>query len=78
LDKIASVTTRVGVPHEVEITTAIPAERGTVIVVQALEEKQVYGELELVGGQMAPISKGDYIATFGGGPLACAATLATP
>ena len=62
LDKIASVTTRVGLPHEVELTTAIPAERGTVIVVQALEEKQVYGELELVGGQMAPIRKGDHIA----------------
>ena len=62
LDKIASVATRVGLPGEVETTGAIPAERGVVVVVEALEEKQIYGELELVGGEMARIGKGDLIA----------------
>lgn len=62
LDKIASVATRVGLPREIEITETIPAERGTVVVVEALEEKQIYGELELVGGSMARIGKGDVIA----------------
>jgi hypothetical protein len=62
LDKIASVTTRVGLSGEVEIATTIPAERGTVVVVEALEEKSTYGELEMVGGQLAPIRCGDLIA----------------
>ncbi len=62
LDKIASVATRVGLPREVEITRTIPAERGMVVIVEALEEKDVYGELETVGGVMAPIVKGDRIA----------------
>jgi hypothetical protein len=62
LDKVASVTTRVPLPREVEVTTTIPAERGTVVVVEALEEKSVYGELELVGGRMARIIRGDRIA----------------
>ena len=32
------------------------------VIVEALEEKSVYGELELVGGRMARIIKGDLIA----------------
>lgn len=62
LDKIASVATRVGLQHEVEITDHIPAERGTVVIVEALEHKQVYGELEIVGGTMSAIKQGDIIA----------------
>jgi hypothetical protein len=62
LDKIASVTGRLGLPREVEISAAVPAERGAVVVVEALEEKSVYGELELIGGRMARIIKGDRIA----------------
>jgi hypothetical protein len=62
LDKISSVTTRVGLGREVEITRDVPAERGTVVVVEALEEKTTYGELELVGGELAPIGRGDRIA----------------
>ena len=62
LDKIASVTARAQVPREVEIDDYIPAERGTVIVVEALEEKSNYGELELLGGRMARIIRGDHIA----------------
>ena len=62
LDKIASVTGRINLPREIEITNVVPAERGAVIVVEALEEKSVYGELELVGGRLARIIKGDIIA----------------
>jgi hypothetical protein len=62
LDKIASVMSRVQLPPEVEVGSSVAAERGAVVVVEALEEKAVYGELELVGGRMARIIKGDRIA----------------
>lgn len=62
LDKIASVATRVGLQREIEITDYIPAERGTVIIVEALESKDIYGELELVGGSLSAIKQGDIIA----------------
>ncbi len=62
LDKIASVTSRLQLPRHVEIGSEVPEERGTVLVVEALEEKAVYGELELVGGRLARIIKGDVIA----------------
>jgi hypothetical protein len=62
LDKIASVTGRVKLSSTVEVSSGVIAERGAVVVVEALEEKSVYGELELVGGRMARIIKGDRIA----------------
>jgi hypothetical protein len=62
LDKIASVTGRLDLGHEVEVAEYVPAERGTVLVVEALEEKAVYGELELRGGRLARIIRGDLIA----------------
>lgn len=62
LDKIASVTGRLELGNEVEVSEYVPAERGTVLVVEALEEKAVYGELELTGGRLARIIKGDLIA----------------
>lgn len=62
LDKIASSASRVGLQQDVEIGSSIKAERGAVVVVEALEEKSVYGELELVGGRMARIITGDKIA----------------
>ena len=62
LDKIASVTGRANLSQHVEVVEYVPAERGTVLVVEALEEKSVYGELELKGGRMARIIKGDIIA----------------
>ncbi len=62
LDKIASVTGRLNLGRAVEVSEYVPAERGTVLVVEALEEKSVYGELELKGGRMARIIKGDLIA----------------
>ncbi len=62
LDKISSVTARVGLQRFVEVSSTIAAERGAVLVVEALEEKAVYGELELEGGRLARIIKGDIIA----------------
>ncbi len=62
LNKIASVTGRVNLSQAVELGGSILAERGSVVIVEALEEKAVYGELELVGGRLARIIKGDVIA----------------
>src|SRR5829696_866774 len=62
LDKIASVTARAHLSRDVEVTDRISAERGSVVVVEALEEKSTYGELELAGGRMARVIKGDIIA----------------
>jgi hypothetical protein len=62
LDKIASATARLELPQEIEVVQHVAAERGAVVIVEALEEKSVYGELELVGGRMARIIKGDIIA----------------
>ncbi|HYP19989.1 MAG TPA: hypothetical protein VEY08_07930 [Chloroflexia bacterium] len=62
MDKIASVTGRLDLGSKVEVSEYVPAERGTVLVVEALEEKAVYGELELTGGRLARIIKGDFIA----------------
>ena len=62
LDKIASVMGRVPVGNGVEVAPHVSAERGAVVVVEALEEKDVYGELELLGGRLARIIKGDLIA----------------
>lgn len=60
--KIASVTYRLGLPQEVEISRIIEPRMGTVLVVRALEEKRVYDVLELASGRQAHISKGDVIA----------------
>lgn len=62
LDKIASATAVAALSKEVEIGETVVAERGAVIIVEALEEKAVYGEMELVGGRLARIIKGDVIA----------------
>jgi hypothetical protein len=60
--KIASVTSRLGLGQEVEISRMIEPRMGTVLVVRALEEKRVYDVLELTSGRQAHISKGDVIA----------------
>src|SRR4051794_11932468 len=62
LDKVASAAGRVKLPDEVEVSPFVSAERGNVVIVEALEEKSVYGELELAGGRLARIIKGDLIA----------------
>jgi hypothetical protein len=60
--KIASVTARLDLPNEVEISRLVEPRMGTVLVVRALEEKRVYDVLELASGRQAHISKGDIIA----------------
>ena len=60
--KVASVTYRLGLETEVEISRMVESATGTVLVVRALEEKRVYDVLELTTGRMAHISKGDVIA----------------
>src|SRR3954449_2773169 len=62
LNKIASVTGRANLPRHIELSGTVDAERGEVVIVEALEEKSVYGELELVGGRLARIIKGDVMA----------------
>jgi hypothetical protein len=59
--KVASVTTRVGLDGEVEISRMVEARSGQVVVVRALEEKRVYDQLELVSGRMAHVGQGDVI-----------------
>lgn len=59
--KVASVTYRLGLGPEVELSPDVRARTGAVLVVKALEEKRVYDVLELASGRMAHISKGDVI-----------------
>jgi len=61
-NKLGSVTSRLDLGDEVEITRIVEAKTGNVLVVRALEEKRVYDVLELTSGRMAHISKGDVIA----------------
>lgn len=62
LDKIASVTIRAGLPHDVEISDRVEPREGNVLVVKALQEKTVYNTIELVTGRMARIGRDDVIA----------------
>lgn len=62
VDKIASSTVNLGLPHELEITTACEARAGNVIVVRTLTDNATYNTLELVTGRMAKINPGDIIA----------------
>jgi len=59
--KLGSVTYRLGLGQEVEVSRIVEAKAGNVLVVRALEEKKVYDVLELVTGRMAHISKGDVL-----------------
>ena len=60
--KIASSTSGLIAGREVEIGDGRPVTTGDIVVVEALEEKSVYDQLELITGRMAKISKGDVIA----------------
>jgi hypothetical protein len=59
--KIGSVVTRLDLGPEVEISRMVEARSGQVVVVRALEEKRVYDQIEIVGGRMAHVGKGDVI-----------------
>jgi hypothetical protein len=60
--KVASVTYRLDLGPEIEISRLVESKTGNVLVVRALEEKRVYDQLELASGRMAHISRGDVIA----------------
>jgi hypothetical protein len=60
--KIASSTSGLVAGREVEIGDGGPVRAGDVVVVEALEEKSVYDQIELITGRMAKISRGDVIA----------------
>jgi hypothetical protein len=60
--KIASATCGRIAAHQVEVGPGGPARPGDVVVVEALEEKRVYDQLELIGGRLAHVSPGDVIA----------------
>jgi hypothetical protein len=61
VDKIASVTQALSLPHEVRIAPEIPCEEGVVIVVEVQNEKSTYNTLELTSGRMAKVARGDIV-----------------
>ena len=50
VDKIASSTVNLNLPHELEITTRCEARAGNVVVVRTLTDNATYNTLELVTG----------------------------
>ncbi len=62
IDKIGSSTINVKLKREEDIEAHCEAKTGSVIVVRAMMEKNVYDRLELVTGRMAKINRGDVIA----------------
>lgn len=60
--KAASATAgRIG-EATVELTPGGAVRPGDIVVAQALEEKAVYGQLELVTGELVPVAPGDVLA----------------
>ena len=62
LDKIASVTGKLGLSKSALISPEITAAPGYVIAVQALDRKEVYNKVEDPAGRMVKIYPGDVIA----------------
>jgi len=62
LDKIASVTMRLGLDQNAVLGTDIPAEAGTVVACRVLNAKTQYDTLEDVHGRMVKLYPGDVIA----------------
>jgi len=60
--KIASVTTKLGLEKEIELSSEIEARSGNVLVVRALQEKSIYDKIELDTGRMAKVGRDDVIA----------------
>src|SRR5258706_11956685 len=69
LNKVASSTCGRVHDREIEVCDGGPVRPGDIVVVEALEEKRVYDQLELITGRLAHISKDDVIAgTIGSRP----------
>jgi len=62
IDKIASVTKNIDLPHKVHITPKIDPENGLLIAVEVLENKKLYNQLELASGKFSTLKKGDIVA----------------
>ena len=62
LDKIASVTLRLGLDPNAVLGDSIPAEAGTVVACRVLNAKTAYNTLEDVHGRMVTLHPGDVIA----------------
>lgn len=62
IDKISAVTKNLNLTHEEELTAELSTEMGTVLAVQALEDKSIYNEMELPSGRMSKLKKGDILA----------------
>lgn len=62
LDKIASVTLRLGLDRHAVLGETIPAEAGTVIAARVKNAKTSYNTLEDVHGRMVTLHPGDIIA----------------
>lgn len=62
VDKISSTLKNIKLPNKVIITKHLNSLEGEVVLVEAQEAQNKYGELELTSGRMAKIYKGDLIA----------------
>src|SRR5882672_3309817 len=62
LHKVASSTCGRVYDRDLEVFDGGPVLPGDIVVVEALEEKRVYDQLELITGRLAHISKDDVIA----------------
>lgn len=62
LDKIASVTLRLGLDRNAVLGESIPAEAGTVLACRIKNAKTTYNTLEDVHGRMVALHPGDIIA----------------
>ncbi|MBI4501852.1 MAG: hypothetical protein HY700_11900 [Gemmatimonadetes bacterium] len=60
--KVASSTCGHVTDRELDVVESGTVRSGDIIVVEALEEKRVYDQLELISGRLAHISKDDVIA----------------
>lgn len=64
--KVASVTRNLVSGSTVQVVRGGMVRSGDLVVVEALEEKRVYDQLELTTGRLAHISKGDvFVGTLG-------------
>jgi len=62
VDKIASIAQACGLSHEIRVATSdFPCEEGVVLVVEILNNKSTYNQLELTSGRMAKVARGDVI-----------------
>jgi hypothetical protein len=62
INKIGSVTRGLLDVRTVRLSAGGPVQSGDLVVVQAIDEKRVYGQLELANGRLAHVARGDVLA----------------